>query len=102
MKAFVTIEKDVPILQTAEEAKIEREGVHDHKLKVLDEMLPDPLRLKEGWISEEESVKYWPMTLYLDIFNFLAFHPSELASKDLSDCNTSKACSTILKVALAH
>ena len=90
-RAFVTIENDVPILQTAEETKIEIEGVYDHKLKVLDEILPDPLRLKEGWLSEEESVKYWPMTLYPDIFNFLAFHPSELASKDLSDYKTFKA-----------
>ena len=32
-------------------------------------------------------------TLYPNIFNFLAFHPSELASKDLSDYKTSKAYS---------
>ena len=92
-RASVIIENDVPILQTAEEAKIELEGVYDHKLKVLDEMLSYPLRLKERWLSKEESVKYWPKTLYPDIFNFLAFHPSELASKDLSDYNTSKAYS---------
>ena len=83
----------MPILQTAEEAKSEIEGMNDHKQKVLDEISPDPLHLKEGWLSEEESVKYWPMTLYPDVFNFLAFHPSELASKDLSDYNTSKAYS---------
>ena len=82
-----------PFLHRAEEVKIEIEGVYDHKLKVLDEILPDPLHLKEGWLSEMESVKYWPMRLYPDIFNFLAFHPIELASKDLSDYKTSMAYS---------
>ena len=33
------------------------------------------------------------MTLYPDIYNFLAFHPSELASTDLCDYKTSKAYS---------
>ena len=89
-RAFVAIENDMPILQTAEEAKIEIEGEYHDKMKVLDETLPDPLHLKEGWLSEEESVKYWPMTLYPDIFNFLTFHPSELASKDLNDYKTSQ------------
>ena len=71
-RAFVTIENDVPIPQTAEETKIESEGVYDHKLKALDEILPDPLHLKEGLLSEEESVKYWPMTSYPDIFSRFA------------------------------
>ena len=91
--AFVAIENDVPILQTAEEAKIEIEGEYHHKLKVLDELLPDPLHLKEGSLSEEESViKYRPIALYPYIFKFLAFHPTKLATKDLSDYKTSKAC----------
>ena len=73
-----------------------------YKLKVLGEILPHLLHLKEGWLSEEESVKYWPMTLCPDVFNFLAFHPSELASKDLSDYNTSKAYSTTVLLLLYY
>ena len=56
--AFVAIENDMPILLTGDEAKIEIEGEYHHKQKVLDEILPDPLHMKEGWLSEEESVKY--------------------------------------------
>ena len=58
-RAFVAIENDLPILRTAEEANIETDGEYHDKLKHL-----------EGWLSEEESVKYWPMTLYPDSFNF--------------------------------
>ena len=57
-RAFAAIEHDMPLLQTAEEGKIDIEGEYHHKLAVLDEILPDPLRLKEGWLSEEESVMY--------------------------------------------
>ena len=92
-RAFVALENDVPIVQTAEEAKLELEREYKLKLNTLDEILPDPFSLKEGWLAEEESVKCWPMTLYPDIYNFLAIHPSELASTDLCDYKTSKAYS---------
>ena len=83
----------MPILQTAEEAKIEVEVVCDHKLKVLDEILPDPVHFKGGWLSEEESVKYWSIKLYPDILTSWHFAPVSFLSKDLSDYNTSKAYS---------
>jgi len=47
-RAFVAIENDLPILRTAEEANIEIDGEYHDKLKLLDEILPDPLHLKEG------------------------------------------------------
>ena len=47
------------------------------------EEIPDPFKLKEGWISERYGVKLWPHTLYPGIFNLLAFNPNELASKYL-------------------
>ncbi len=68
------------------------------KLKIfIDDMrkeeIPDPFKIDDGWINEEQGVKHWPSTLFPDIFNFLAFHPNELASKDLSDNKTSKGYS---------
>ena len=47
-----------------------------------------------GWkkMYKDEGTAFWPIS-YPDIFNFLMFYPSALGSKDLSDCNNSKAYS---------
>ena len=44
-------------------------------------------------MNEDESMKFWSMLLYPDIFNYLMFFPSELCSKDLNDYKNSKAYS---------
>ena len=90
-RAFVAIENNVQVVQTAEQAGVELKRDYENKLKVLDETIPDPLSIKDGLVSEENSVRHWPQTLYPDIFNFLAFHPSNLASSYLNDYKTSKA-----------
>lgn len=86
-------------MKTAEEVEAVLAKEYIAKLKIesddgtTTEEIPDPFKISEGWIAEEEGVKHWPPTLYPDIYNFLAFHPSELASKDLSDYKTSKGYS---------
>ena len=45
------------------------------------------------WIDEDEGMKFWPMGLYPDIFNYLLFFPLELGSKNLNDYKNSKAYS---------
>ena len=93
-RVFVALENDLPIVKTAEEAEKEMTTSYQDELKLEDGViLPDPFKLEKGWLKEEEGITFWPLTLYQDIFNFLAFHPSELASKDLSDYRTSKAYS---------
>ena len=95
-RAFVAIENNVEVVQTAEEVEAALGKQYSRKLNifVLDDLgnhvILDPLKLDEGWICEKEGVKDWPSILYPDIFHFLAFHPSELSSKDLSDYKTSK------------
>ena len=69
-RAFVAIENNIPIVQTAEEAKVELDKEYQMKLQLLGEVIPDPFILREGWLSEQESIKAWPTTLYPDIFNF--------------------------------
>ena len=90
-RVFVAVENDVPVQKTAEEVQQEISVEYDAKLLIRGSRIPDPLKLDQGWLSEEDGVRYWPVTLYPDIFNFLAFHPNELASSDLSDYKTSKA-----------
>ena len=92
-RVFVAIESDVPLQKTAEEVEQEIATEYETKLFIQGTQIPDPFKHSEGWLNEEDGVKYWPNTLYPDILNFLAFHPSELASKDLSDYKTSKAYS---------
>ena len=95
-RAFVAIENNVQVVQTAEEVEAALGKQYSSKLNIFvsddlgNHVIPDPLKLDEGWICEKEGVKDWPSTLYPDIFHFLAFHPSELSSKDLSDYKTSK------------
>eukprot|EP00112_Aurelia_sp_Birch-Aquarium-sp1_P017360 Seg4013.2 transcript_id=Seg4013.2/GoldUCD/mRNA.D3Y31 product="hypothetical protein" protein_id=Seg4013.2/GoldUCD/D3Y31 len=98
--AFIAIENNVQIVQTAEEVDsvIGKQYLSKLNVALFDndmgtEEIPDPFKLIDGWISEEEGVKLWPPTLYPDIFNFFAYHPSELASNDLSDYKTSKGYS---------
>ena len=83
-RVFVAAENDVPVLRTAQEVQAEITEDYASKLRVEGALLPDPMSLVRGWVSEDECVRFWPMTLYPDIFNFLSFHPSELKSQDLS------------------
>ena len=42
-------------------------------------------------MNEEEARVFWPMVLYPEVYHFLKFFPTELASDDLNDYKTSKA-----------
>eukprot|EP00795_Rhopilema_esculentum_P004043 gene4043-biopygen11865 len=92
-RVFVAVENNVPVQKSADAVQHEIAEEYAAKLFVAGNRIPDPLTLTHGCLSEEDSVRYWPVTLYPDIFNFLAFHPNELASTNLSDYKTSKAYS---------
>ena len=92
-RVFVAIENNLPILRTAEEVQADIATEYQAKLIVDDILLPDPSPVVEGWLNETYGVKFWPVTLYPEIFCFLAFHPNELANSDLSDYKTSKGYS---------
>ena len=55
--------------------------------------IKDPFIMQGRWISEDNRVRYWPVTLYPDIYRVLAFYPNELSSDDLSNYKSSKAYS---------
>ena len=92
-RAFVAFKNNVSISMSAEEVLEEIKKSYHEKLLVDGLKIQDPFGITEGWLDEEIGVKYWPMTFYPEIFNFLAFHPIELATKDLSDYKTCKAYS---------
>ena len=93
-RVFYAMENDLPVVKTAEEVQADIARDYERKLCVSGcHVIPDPLKMDQGWVNEKEGVRYWPVTLYMDIFNVLAFHPNELASNDLSDYKQSKAYS---------
>ena len=91
-RVFAAKENNVRPIKTAQEVEMEIQQEYSDKLVVNDFIIPDPFCL-EGWLSEEDGIRFWPSILYPDIFNYLTFNPAELASKDLSDYKNSKAYS---------
>ena len=75
-RVFVAIENDVPLVKTAQE--VEKEIAFDYQQKLNMEeggIIPDPFRLDSEWLNEGDGIKYWPVTLYPDIFAFFAISP---------------------------
>ena len=72
---FAALEHELPVSETAENVEKEMAPSYLDKLKSEDgETLPNPLKLENTWLKEE-GIKFWPLALYPDIFNFLAFIP---------------------------
>ena len=69
-RVFVAAGNELPVIKAAEEVQGEIAMEYQAKLIVDEECLPDPFSTAEGWLPENASVKFWPMTLYPDIFNF--------------------------------
>ena len=92
-RVFSAMENNVMPIKTAEEVEDEIRMEYHDKLKLNDIEIPDPFKLMENWLSESEALSYWPTLLYPDIYNYLMFNPSDLASKDLNDYKSCKAYS---------
>ena len=79
------VENNVMPIKTAEEVENEISQEYQNRLKLNDIEIPDPFKLEENWLAEEEGLIHWPTVLYPDIYNYLMFDPAELASTDLND-----------------
>ena len=92
-RVFAAVENGVEPVKSAVEVEHELRSEYTSKLKLDDVTIPDPHKITEGWLDEKDGLKFWPMVLYPDIFNYLMFFPSELGSKDLNDYKNCKAYS---------
>ena len=93
-RVFAAAENNVQPVMSATEIEEELKLEYQYKLKLDDITIPDPYSIiNDNWINEQDGMKFWPMVLYPDIFNYLMFFPSELGSKDLNDYKNSKAYS---------
>ena len=94
-RVFAASENNVPIIKTALEIEQELQEEYQNKLVIGNINIPDPFTLASGWLSEDDGRLFWPMVMYPDIFNYLPFYPSELASKDLMTTRNAKHTATI-------
>ena len=92
-RVFAASENGVKPIKTAVEVEADLKTEYLAKLKIDDRNIPDLFKILHGWMNEDEGMKFWPVLLYPDIFNYLIFFPSELGSKDLNDYKNSKAYS---------
>ena len=90
-RVFSAMENNIMPIKTAEEVENEISQEYQNKLKLNDIEIPDPFKLEENWLAEEEGLIHWPTVLYPDIYNYLMFNPAELASTDLNDYKSCKA-----------
>ena len=77
-RVFAASEMKVPICATAVELALQTENEKAKLLQVSNICLPDPLKIKEGWIGEADGIKSWPPIFLSDITIFLmADHPGK-------------------------
>ena len=91
---LVAIENNMKVLSTAQQVEESLSYEYHEQLQTCEgAIIPDPVQLHKGWLDEDVENKHWPSTTYSEIFNFLLFHPAELASKDLHEYKTPKSYS---------
>ena len=84
-RVFAASEKGVKPIKTAVEVKADLKTEYLAKPKIGDRNIPDPFKIPQECMNKDEGMKFQPMLLYPDIFNYLMFFPSELGIKDLHD-----------------
>ena len=91
-KVFTASENGVKPIKTHVEVEADLKTEYLAKLKIDDRNIPDPFKIPQGWMNEDECMTFWPTLLHPNIFNYLLF-PSELGSNDLNDYKNSKTYS---------
>ena len=93
LESIVQWRNNVMRIKTAEEVEHDIHTEYKEKLFINGVELPDPFKLSNGWLSEDQGLTCCPTLLYPDIHNYLLYNSAEIASKDLSDNKTCKAYS---------
>ena len=90
-RAFAAAENLAPVLKTADEIQTQIKDEYQQKLKIdTNSSIPDPFKLKNVWLNEEEGITKWPPITSFCVINFLMIG-SEV--EDLNDYKSSKAYS---------
>ena len=85
---------NVEVITTVQEVGEKRSCDYHEKLQTCEEAsIPNLIQLYDCWLDEDLEIKPWLSAMYPNIFNFLAFHPAELATTDLDDYKASRTYS---------
>ena len=86
---------ELPELPSADEKERSRDELYKEALLTTEGYLPDPLTLVDGWVGEQDGMKFWPPTMYPDICNYLVLNGdfSTLRGKLMKDYKQGKAYS---------
>ena len=72
-RVFSASESGVKPIITVAEVETDLKTQYLAKLNINDRNIPDPFKIPHGWMNEDEGMKFWPMLLYPDVFNYLMF-----------------------------
>ena len=84
-RVFAGTEYGLKLIISAVEVEAALKTEYLAKLKIDDRNKPDPSKLPHGWTNKDEDMKFLPILLYPEFFNYLMFFPSEVDSNDLND-----------------
>ena len=68
-RAFSASENNVALIKTAEEVQADLKEDYDDKLKLDEINIPDPFKLNNGRLDEDEGIAYWPMYQPFTLFS---------------------------------
>ena len=69
-RVFEASENGVKLIKTAVKVEADLKTEHLAKLKIDDKNILCPFKIPHGWMNKDEGMKFWPILLYPDIFNY--------------------------------
>ena len=91
-RAFCAWEENLPVDADAELAEQCLQHEYKTKLKIADQIIPDPFSLKSGWNGEKNGLASWPSIYITDISHFLhKMTTNEIVHRLLNEYKEGKA-----------
>ena len=72
-RVFSASESGVKPIKTVAEVETDLKTQYLAKLNINDRNIPYPFKIPHGWMKEDGGMKFCPMLLYPDVFNYLMF-----------------------------
>ena len=69
-RVFEASENGVKLIKTAVKVEADLKTEYLAKLKIDDKNILCPFKIPHGWMNKDEGMKFWPILLYPDIFNY--------------------------------
>ena len=80
-RAFVSYSENINVDPNLEEQERNLSNEYQEKLKIKNEIVPDPLSIKQGWLGENSGIPKWPSIFYNNIANYLSILGKEFITQ---------------------